>query len=128
MEVLIRNVLKQYNTFVSETAMYEKWLAYRENADMRDALTLLQMKITTIQSWFKLLNADEAFVVHKHLIDELEWPRVVFAFSEQWNGIFYRTERTLVKYQASALKKITEFCESHKDVILSLFGEYFANE
>lgn len=82
MEVLIRNVLKQYNTFVSETAMYEKWLAYRENADMRDALTLLQMKITTIQSWFKLLNADEAFVVHKHLIDELEWPRVVFAFPQ----------------------------------------------
>lgn len=123
MEELIRKVLSKYNSFVSEAELYEKWLAYRENADMRDALTLQKMKIAMVQSWFKLLNVDEAFVVHKHLIDELEWPRVAFAFSEQWNGEFSRTERTLVKYQASALKKIVKFCEIHNDLIMSLFRD-----
>lgn len=94
----------------------------QENDDMRDALAIDQMKLTTIQSWLKLLNADEAFVIQKHLIDELEWPRVEFAFQEQWKGMFTRSGRTLVKYQATALKKIVYFCENHRDLILSLFG------
>ena len=122
MEGLVRAALHQYNAYISETEFFEKWLAYKKNDDMRDALVIDQMKITTIQSWLKLLNADEAFVIQKHLIDELEWPRVEFAFQEQWKGMFTRSGRTLVKYQATALKKIVYFCENHRDLILSLFG------
>ncbi len=122
METLVRLVLSRYNTFLSEAQMFEKWINYRGNDDMRDALAIVQLKIAMVQGWFGLLNADEMFVVQKHLIDELEWPRVVYAFSEHWHGNFTRSERSLVKYQASALKKIVSFCEAHRDLILSMFG------
>lgn len=51
------------------------------------------------------------------LIDELEWPRVAFSFTEKWKGEFTRTERTLVAYQASGLAKIVAFAERHQDMI-----------
>ena len=60
-------------------------------------------KVTMIQSWFNLLNTDERFVIEKHLLEELEWPRVAFTFTEKWKGEFSRTERTLIGYQASGL-------------------------
>ena len=123
MEEIVRAALHQYNAYVAEAELFEKWLARKQNDDVQDALAINQMKIAAIQSWLRLLNVDETFVIQKHLIDELEWPRIEFAFQEQWKGIFTRSERTLVKYQASALKKIVSFCEIHRELILSLFGD-----
>lgn len=126
MEELIRKVLSQYMSYVSEVELYERWLMSRESPEIRDALTLLQMKITTVQSWFNLLNTDERFVVQKHLIEELEWPRVAFAFTEKWKGEFNRTERTLLHYQATALKKIIDFSTAHIEITTALFGDMLA--
>lgn len=128
MEELVRKALSKYASYKAETELYERWLSARENPEIRDALTLLRIKITVIQSWFVLLNADERFVVEKHLIEELEWPRVAFAFSEQWKSEFSRTERSLVKYQASALKKIAEFSNMHKDIVLPLFSDLLKDD
>lgn len=83
MEEFVREVLSRYTSFVSERQLYERWLDMRENSDVRDALVMTEMKITMIQSWFNLLNADERFVIEKHLLDELEWPRVAFSFTKE---------------------------------------------
>ena len=68
MEEFVREVLSRYTSFVSERQLYERWLDMRENSDVRDALVMTEMKITMIQSWFNLLNADERFVIEKHLL------------------------------------------------------------
>ena len=86
MEEFVREVLSRYTSFVSERQLYERWLDMRENSDVRDALVMTEMKITMIQSWFNLLNADERFVIEKHLLDELEWPRVAFSFTKKWTA------------------------------------------
>jgi hypothetical protein len=123
MEELVRKVLSNYMAFVAEAELYEGWLATRENRDIRDGLTVLQMKITAVQSWFSLLTSDERFVIQKHLIEQIEWPRVAFEFTQRWKGEFTRTERTLVHYQATALRKIVRFCRCHEDITMSLFGD-----
>ncbi len=123
MEELIKAALAHYAEYRSEAELYDKWLSNRENADIRDALIILQLKLTAIQSWFNLLNADELFVIQKHVIEELEWPRVAFEFSERWKNMFIRSERSLGKFQASALKKIAAFCDTHREITLSLFGD-----
>ena len=128
MEELVRIVLSKYKGFIAEAELYERWLDSRENPDIRDALTLLQMKITTVQSWFNLLTADERFVVQKHLIEEYEWPRVAFEFTQRWHYEFTRTERRLVYYQTCAIKKMVNFCISHQDIVLSLFGDLLEGE
>lgn len=123
MEELVRVVLSKYKGFIAEADLYERWLDSRENPDIRDALTLLQMKITTVQSWFNLLNADERFVIQKHIIEEYEWPRVAFEFTQRWHNEFSRTERRLVYYQTCAIKKIVNFCMAHQEIVLSLFDD-----
>ena len=125
MEEFVRKVLSRYTSFVSEKQLYERWLDMRENSDVRDALVMTDMKITMIQSWFNLLNADERFVIEKHLLDELEWLRVAFSFTKKWDGEFTRTERSLVTYQASGLKKIISFVEAHRDMVMALFGDIY---
>ena len=123
MEKLVRQALGKYLSYVSEKEMYEHWLDRRENKEAREALAIVEVKVGVIQSWFTLLNADERFVIEKHLIDELEWPRVAFSFTEKWKGEFTRTERTLVAYQASGLAKIVAFAERHQDMIKSVFSD-----
>ena len=93
MEEFVREVLSRYTSFVSERQLYERWLDMRENSDVRDALVMTEMKITMIQSWFNLLNADERFVIEKHLLDELEWPRVAFSFTKKWDSLPVRKGR-----------------------------------
>lgn len=73
MEEFVREVLSRYTSFVSERQLYERWLDMRENSDVRDALVMTEMKITMIQSWFNLLNADERFVIES-------------TFWTSWNG------------------------------------------
>ena len=109
MEEFVRKVLSRYTSFVSEKQLYERWLDMRENSDVRDALVMTDMKITMIQSWFNLL----------------EWPRVAFSFTKKWDGEFTRTERSLVAYQASGLKKIISFVEAHRDMVMALFGDIY---
>lgn len=128
MEELVKSALAHYTEYKAEAELYEKWLSCRDNPDIRDALIILQLKLTAIQSWFDLLNADELFVVQKHIIEELEWPRVAFEFSERWKNIFIRSERSLGKFQASAFKKIIAFCNTHKEITLSLFSDLIENK
>lgn len=98
MEEFVRKVLSRYTSFVSEKQLYERWLDMRENSDVRDALVMTDMKITMIQSWFNLLNADERFVIEKHLLDELEWPRVAFSFTNTilFLNIFKKAEERVI--------------------------------
>ena len=74
MEEFVRKVLSRYTSFVSEKQLYERWLDMRENSDVRDALVMTDMKITMIQSWFNLLNADERVLSLKN------------TFWTNWNG------------------------------------------
>lgn len=127
MEILVRHVLDKYLSYTAEKKTYEHWLDMRENKEVKEALIIVDMKVAMIQSWLDLLNHDERFVIEQHLIQELEWPRVAFSFSERWKGEFTRAERTLVAYQASGLKKIILFVENHRDMVTSLFSDIYAS-
>lgn len=128
MEEFVRKILSKYLSFTAEKKMYERWLSMRENPEVREALALVDMKVAMVQSWFTLLNTDERFVIEKHLIEELEWPRISFSFSELWKGEFTRSERTLVGYQASGLNKIVRFCEDHHNIVMALFADLWEDK
>lgn len=123
MEQLIRSVISKYNDYLAEAELYEKWLAQVDDPDTKNHLTLLELKIAAIHAWMNLLNADEKFVLQKHLIEEIEWPRVAFEYKERWKCEFTRTERSLQVYQASALAKIAAFAEKHREITLRLFSD-----
>ena len=121
MEELIRNSISQYNDFIAEAHLYEEWLMQTDDPELKNQLSLLELKIAAINAWLNLLSADEKFVIQKHLIDKIEWPRVAFEFRERWKDEFTRTERSLQVYQANALAKIVSFATKHKEITLRLF-------
>lgn len=123
MEQLVRSVICKYKDYQAEASLYEKWLAQIDDPDTRNRFVLLELKIAAVHSWMDLLNIDEKFVIQKHLIEEMEWPRVVFEYRERWKCEFARTERSLQIYQANALAKIAEFAEKNSEITLKLFGD-----
>ena len=123
MEEFIRSVISKYNDFKAEAILYEKWLSKEDDPDTRNHLTYVQLKVAVIEAWLNLLNADEKFVVQKHLIEEMEWPRVAFEYREQWKNEFTRTERSLQVYQANALSKIAALADKNREIMFQLFSD-----
>ena len=121
MEELVRNAICQYNDYVAEAKLLGKWLEQADDPTAKTTCTILELKIAIINAWLNLLNADEKFVVRKHLIEEMEWPRVAFEYRERWKNEFARTERSLQVYQVNALAKIVAFADKHREITLRLF-------
>lgn len=83
----------------------------------RTALTqrLLELKVRTqrVRSWMLVLNEDEEFVIRRHLIDEVSWPRLEAEHMEKWKE-YGKNRRTLMRYQKNALMKIQRFYSGRK--------------
>ncbi len=52
------------------------------------------------------LPEGEAFVIKRHLIDGIDWMRIVKEYTEKWGDELDKTERTFQGYQQKALRKI----------------------
>lgn len=79
-----------------------------------ERLSELQEKNATVEGWLLLLSEDEAYVIKRHLIDGITWPRVWAEYSQKWKE-FGKCERTLMRYQDHALKKIQRFMNDQDD-------------
>lgn len=120
---MIRNALNKYGGYVSKVEMLRRQLDATTDPEKRKQLELLELKATVLHCWLQLLNDDERFVVQKHIIEGLDWPRVAHAFAERWGHEFIRTERSLQQYQKNAMEKMSSFTMEHFDVILPLFED-----
>ncbi len=47
-----------------------------------------------------------AFVIKRHLIDGVDWTRIVKEYTEKWGTDLEKNERTFKGYQQKALRKI----------------------
>lgn len=77
---------------------------------------LLQKRLQLIDALLLLLNADQKFVVERHLIEEMAWPALTNEYALRWPDA-PKVERTLVRKQAEAIAKMMEFTITHMDSI-----------
>ena len=123
-EQLIKREINRYTLYQAEIDVGENWKEAISTILVGDnKAVFLKLRLSIIKSWLGLLNEDERFVIEKHLIQELEWPRIAYEFSQRWGEQFIRSERALVSYQTSAIKKIVAFLEYKKDWIFALFED-----
>ncbi len=122
MEKLVRFALAHYKEYRAEAAICEATRQACADPEQERAMKLVEIKLAIISGWFALLNSDETFVVTTHLVDEVEWARVVRAFEMKWGMTHGKAESTLRRYQRNALKKINEFSTRYSDVIFQAFG------
>lgn len=61
---------------------------FQDSSLEKTALTqrLFELKVRTqrVRSWMLVLNEDEEFVIRRHLIDEVSWPRLEAEHIEKW--------------------------------------------
>ncbi len=92
-----------------EKRMYEARY-YKRPEEMpsvtRERLILLERQLMYLDSMLSLLTEDEAFVIKRHLIDGIDWMRIVKEYTEKWGDELDKTERTFQGYQQKALRKI----------------------
>ncbi|HHT07027.1 MAG TPA: hypothetical protein GX006_00810 [Clostridiales bacterium] len=121
MEDLVRIALAHYNSFRSQAALEGKWEDALRDDEMRERIHLASLRVEMIQNWLTMLTYDERFALEKHLIEDLEWQRVVHVFGKHWDELFFRSDRQLGTYQSSALRKIVSYCKTYEDIINWLF-------
>ena len=93
---------------------------FQDSSLEKTALTqrLFELKVRTqrVRSWMLVLNEDEEFVIRRHLIDEVSWPRLEAEHIEKWKE-YGKNRRTLMRYQKNALMKIQRFIREENAIL-----------
>ena len=93
---------------------------FQDSSLEKTALTqrLFELKVRTqrVRSWMLVLNEDEEFVIRRHLIDEVSWPRLEAEHIEKWKE-YGKNRRTLMRYQKNALMKILRFIREENAIL-----------
>ena len=70
-------------------------------------------RIELVDTWLTLLDTEERFLVELHLIDGLDWAKVIVEYEKLWQRENGRAERTLKRIQSKALEQIADFMNSY---------------
>ncbi len=62
--------------------------------------------LACIDSMLRSLSDDERFVIQRHLVDGIDWNRIIAEYEMKWGAKNGRCRRTLIRYQNSALTKL----------------------
>lgn len=76
--------------------------------ELEDMMCRCQSEESRITAWLELLPKEERFIVQTHLVDGLDWTRTIVEYEREWGFANGRSERTLKRIQARALKRITD--------------------
>lgn len=97
---------------MTEHEIIEELRNYRKNL----ALMTIRVKdneaerhCNQVKAWLNLLPKEERLIIQKHIVDGLDWSRTSFEVDRIWGYSNGRSERTLKRKQASAIKRIYDF-------------------
>lgn len=74
----------------------------------RDREAELSRQLRLIDSLFALLTEDEEFVVRRHLLDGIDWLRMIKEYNDKWGEENEKTIRSFQIYQTKALRKMAK--------------------
>ncbi len=114
MEDSIRQFIKKRRSLEAEAWILHS--CYDNNSQFADStkvnhMSSLGKQIALIDSWLLLLNEDEAYVIKRHLIDGIDWPRIAVEYKGIWGEDYAKSEPTLKTYQQRAMSKIIRFTQ-----------------
>lgn len=93
---LVRSEIEMHKKNCSMQARLEAQQR-REGNDMSPnalmQLAYIKDKNLMVESWLTLLSEDEEYVIRRHLIDGLTWPRIEIEYAERWKE-YAKTCRT----------------------------------
>lgn len=121
MEQLIRKVVNSYSTLVKKAAVFERHLEARENADMREALTVIKLQIGAVESWFVLLTVEERVVFRQVLLGNDDSKAANRTAATKWALGLAASGKSPWRIREAAIHKIINFADTHCKLMLALF-------
>ena len=94
---IIGNMLQMQNDFPCGQYNYTA---------LKQQHTQLLHKKSIIDCWLQLLPDDERFVIQTHMIQGLDWAKTQTEYDKVWGIMNGRSERTLKRMQAKAIRRI----------------------
>ena len=122
MEDRIKTILKMKRDLEAESLFLHKRREdgrFKLNSEVEERMNTVDEQLSTIESWMMLLGEDERYVIQRHLIDGVDFPRIAIEYKERWGEEFAKTDRTIKSYQRKALQKIAKFEQIKQTLINS---------
>lgn len=110
-EETVKEFIKSYSELKAKRDVIEKIQKYsqNENKDSDKEYSELVIKIEIIESALKLLSKHEKTIILLHLVDDIKWKEVMSIYEQQVGTEFNYSERSFLRIQKNALKKIGNF-------------------
>ena len=121
MKAFVQKVIEDYPRYLREEAIFERHLEMRENAEMRDALVMLKIKLGVVESWFALLDADERFAFRQTLQTDLNDTPARRAAAMMWIWRLIKAGETPWVLREQAVETIADFTAAHEDMMKAIF-------
>lgn len=93
---------------ILEGALRQQDISLTAQTIITQACSQFSLYRSHVESWLKLLPREERFLIQTHLIDGLDWAKTIAEYEKEWGVINGRSERTLKRIQAKAIKRIVE--------------------
>ena len=87
-----------------------------DRAELEKQYNELILKKGIIECWIQLLPDDERFLIQTHMIQGLDWAKTIAEYDKRWGPMNGRSERSLKRTQARAIKRIVE-CMNEIEVL-----------
>ncbi len=123
MKALVEKIIEEYPRYLREEALFERHLEMRENEDMRDALVMLKIRVSVVESWFVLLDADERFAFRQAIQTEQNGTAARRAAAMMWMWRLIKVGETPWVIRERAVEKIASFVSAHADIMQTIFDD-----
>lgn len=112
----VKEFIKSYSELKARRDVIEKIQKYSQNKgdDNDKEYSQIVIKIQIIESALKFLTEDERKIICLHLIENIKWSEVKSIYEQKVGTEFNYSERTFLRIQKNALKKIENFISQNK--------------
>ncbi len=123
MHSFIQRIVDQYPQYRKEEKIFESHLQYRENQEMREALVMTQIRLSFVESWFVLLDADERFAFRQLLNSGTNESPAYHAAALRWMQKLINMNQSPWSLREQAIEKITEFVFVNLEMMTHVFSD-----
>lgn len=86
--------------------------------ERKERLELLGNVLTALESWMRILSDDERYVIKRHLVDGINWARIMYEYNTKLKRAVKKSRSTLRRMQSRAIAKIARYVEEQRQEII----------
>lgn len=121
MKEFVQRIIMEYTNYLHDKEMYERHLEMRENYDMREALTVVDIRIGVVECLFGLLDSQEKFAFRQALQGTQNETAAMQSAAITWMWRLTMDERTPWQAREQAVQEITNFTFQHMNIMQTVF-------